>query len=215
MESLYNRPVLQSRQHSMNNVPVVSPSLPSLTPTSSMPPPPPSYQQPPPPPLPRLSIDSLARPAPFLPAPRAYQPTTPTNGPSSAPPLMRPITPDPEIRPTYTLPPLSSLSNGIRDKYDPLTRRYNLGDSSATKRSYSPHSYEQEASLKAGARPDLPSPMVGPHSTPVPGGNDYIEPDMHHSQPLPVFEPRTDSLSYARADGSQTCKVSRLLNPFN
>ncbi|KIV86073.1 hypothetical protein PV11_01710 [Exophiala sideris] len=174
VESIYGRPAIQSRQGSIGSM--ASPLLSNMTPTTIMPPP--SYHQPPMPPMQRPFQEAPSSPASYMPAPapKAYQaPPAMLNLP--LPHTMRPITPD--HRNEFTLPPLlpsnvsSSGSFTTRNSFSGL---YDLPKSAPVKRTRSPHSYNMDTAMKAGARPDH-QPMPAYPSTPLPGVNELIEAD--------------------------------------
>ncbi|KIW92479.1 uncharacterized protein Z519_06326 [Cladophialophora bantiana CBS 173.52] len=162
-------------------------------PTTSMPPPS-AYGQSP---LRRPSFDTRPKPTFAMPTPRPAQPAAPL---PNQPSLQRPMTPDTEK--SLTLPPLR-LFGASGQKLDPLVPRYNMPAPTATKRSFSPGSYNQNTSLKDGARPGLPPARCPP--PPPPSGNDIIEPDVggddDDDEEAELF---ADALIYTRADGTKS-----------
>ncbi|EXJ93503.1 hypothetical protein A1O1_01895 [Capronia coronata CBS 617.96] len=208
VESIYNRPAVHSRHSSI--APLTSPSVPSLTPTMSMPPPPAYIAQP------QAMRPMLNAPAPSMPPPKSFQPPPPTTGPPS---YMRPITPDNEDSlASLTLPPI--LNGSL---FNQATRQYSLPQPSAMKRSFSPPPFTSDASMKGGARPDRHSTKeLGLPPLPLP-----LPPS--RARAYDPFDPRTNGhhdpnigqerdlygmdLTYEGSDGSRV-KVDRPYNPY-
>ncbi|KAI1615794.1 velvet factor-domain-containing protein [Exophiala viscosa] len=171
VESIYGRPAIQSRQGSIASMPMASPLLSSMTPTTIMPPP--SYHQPP---MQRPYQEAPSSPA-YMPAPAPKAHQAPPVMPSLPPPHMRPITPD--HRNEFTLPPMLSTngsSSGSFPAKNGFSGLYDLPASAPVKRTRSPHNYNMDTAMKAGARPDqLPMPAYS--STPLRGVDELIEAD--------------------------------------
>ncbi|OAP65721.1 hypothetical protein AYL99_01693 [Fonsecaea erecta] len=204
-EVLWARQDAASREYFLNSANSTtgarSAALP--VPTTSMPPPPtynPSAAR-------RPSFETRPQPSFTMPTPRPTQPVAAPVNQSSAP---RPMTPDTES--SLTLPPLRFPSASV-PKPDSLGPRYNVPTLAATKRSFSPGSYSQDASLKDGARPGLPSKLCPP--PPPPSGTDIIEPDVggddDDDEDAELF---ADALIYTRADGTKSYRYRPSANYF-
>lgn len=149
----------------------------------------------------QLSIASMTQPSPKIASSSQMTPMAPPPAKYETSPMYSPVTRPTDVRyiTQMPLPPIlpvpgqsSARSQSI--PLNPWSRQYEIPEKPTVKRSYSPTSYDDRSSMKAGSRPDQrPQPSFGPVS-----GTDAIEPDDNPDDDETAYDA---PYLYVRADG--------------